>query len=238
MKFIKAFGDLLNITLDNGLNVMAHPTGNDLWIVKSDTSTGVDYVTTTIQKYGNLLNIKSSDGSNAFAYPTNGDIWIVNGNTNTGGSGGTGGTGVVNDWEWPLDTSKWMISSPFGPRTTPYVGYHYGIDITGSGVTGKPVWAVSAGVMETNTYNSRAGYFCVIKHSDGTRTQYMHFPTYGPVAVGASVIKGQQIGNVGASGDSTGAHLHFQTQDTTNTAMDPILYMRARGHEFGEVQPT
>ena len=240
---IQSLGSLLSILLDDGTTLMAYPTVGDVWLTENNTASGADTNTYTVQAIGNSLNIVSSNNNYAIAYPTNGNIFIVDSTNFTIGGGttppgGTGGTGTVNDWEWPMDTSRWMISSPYGPRTSPYVGFHYGIDITGSGVTGVPVWAVSAGTVITNTYNSRAGYWVMLSHPDGTRTQYMHFPTYGPVPVGTNVVKGQLIGHVGASGDSTGAHLHFQTQDTSNIAMDPILYMRARGHEFGEVQPT
>jgi len=235
MKNIRYLGNLLSITLDNDLTVMAYPTGLDVWIVTTDPTPGVDYVTTTIQKWGDLFNVISSDGSSVFAYPTNGDVWIVNG---VGGVTGSPGSGDLTGWEWPMNTSLWMISSPFGPRTTPYVGYHYGIDITGSGVTGTPIWAISAGTVITSTFNTRAGNWCMISHPDGTRSQYMHMPTLPLVSVGDVVTKGQIIGSVGKTGDATGPHLHFQTQDTSNIAVDPILYMRARGHEFGEVQTT
>ena len=228
-------GTSLSVLFDTGSINIAYSGASGVWVLPNDPINGSDNNTYTIQEFGNLFNIVSSNGSHAFAYPTNDDRWIVDSSNLTIGSSSPPPS---PGWEWPMDTSRWMISSPYGPRTSPYTGFHYGIDITGSGVTGVPVWAIADGVVTVNGYNSRAGYWVEIAHNDGTWTQYMHFPTYGPVPAGNGVIRGQQIGNVGATGDSTGAHLHFQTQDTSNTAMDPIIYMRNRGHEFGEVQPT
>ena len=230
---VREFGNLLKFTFKDGSEALAYPSNGSYYIMGTNSwgiiNVLVDDKQLILYFYNNTTTIGTRTASG---------IWILNEGTNSGTPGTSGGTPTPGPWEWPMDTSKWSISSPYGPRTSPYTGFHYGIDITGSGVTGKPIWAIGAGTVILNDYNSRAGYWCIIAHPDGTRTQYMHFPTYGPVPVGATVVKGQLIGNVGATGDSTGAHLHFQTQDTSNTAMDPILYMRARGHEFGEVQPT
>ena len=225
---LQKIGDQILVRFSDGSSILTVNTGTNIFYPK-DTSSPISF----LQFYNNQLYIIFIDNTMGPATAVSDNLWYSNATYTPPPP-----PPPVNVWEWPMDTSRWMISSPFGPRTTPYTGFHYGIDITGHGVTGVPVWAIGAGTVITNAYNSRAGYWVEIAHPDGTWTQYMHFPTYGPIPVGTDVVAGTQIGNVGTTGDATGAHLHFQTQDTSNTAMDPIIYMRDRGHEFGEVQPT
>jgi murein DD-endopeptidase MepM/ murein hydrolase activator NlpD len=51
----------------------------------------------------------------------------------------------------------------------------------------------------------------VIGHADGLETQYLHFSRVD-VRVGQQVSKGQELGLAGATGQASGAHLHFQVQ--------------------------
>ena len=53
------------------------------------------------------------------------------------------------------------------------------------------------------------GNFIVIEHANNIHTMYAHLTTDLLVGVGDKVTKGQQIGHMGSSGSSTGAHLHF-----------------------------
>ena len=50
----------------------------------------------------------------------------------------------------------------------------------------------------------------LIQHDNGTQTRYAHMYTIPFVAAGQSVTKGQLIGGVGTTGDSTGNHLHLE----------------------------
>lgn len=66
--------------------------------------------------------------------------------------------------------------------------------------------------------------------NDGTYTQYAHMSSLS-VSVGQSVTPGQQIGLSGATGNVTGAHLHFEarTSQEYGSDMDPLAYLRSHG---------
>ncbi|MDP3950873.1 VCBS repeat domain-containing M23 family metallopeptidase [Microbacterium sp.] len=85
---------------------------------------------------------------------------------------------------------------------------HDGIDISGQG--GTPILAAYDGVIKTRAWSNGYGYYVDIQHAAGYVTRYAHMVAQGSVAPGASVVRGQQIGIVGSTGNSTGAHLHFE----------------------------
>ena len=60
-------------------------------------------------------------------------------------------------------------------------------------------------------YSSSAGNWVVIDHGNGLVTKYMHHSSIC-VSAGQYVERGQQIGAVGSTGQSTGPHLHFQVE--------------------------
>lgn len=104
--------------------------------------------------------------------------------------------------------------------TTGYYGYsgHTGVDFACS--AGTPIVAVKSGVVVTSTALKREngsyrsyGEYIVINHNDGTMTLYAHMlPGSRRVQKGDTVAQGQQIGQVGTTGNSTGNHLHFEVR--------------------------
>ena len=70
--------------------------------------------------------------------------------------------------------------------------------------------AAAAGTVLIARYSSSAGYWVVIDHGNGLTTKYMHMFEMPYVREGQKVVKGQHIGGVGTTGQSTGNHLHFQ----------------------------
>ena len=121
-------------------------------------------------------------------------------------------------------------------------GKHNGIDIIGDNgksnnsgyldyiiahTEGEVVGVVST--YKTNNPGSRDyGNYVKIKHPNGYYTLYAHMK-YGSVTVkkGDKIEKGQVIGYMGNTGNSYGAHLHFEVRDTNDTKIDPTNYIDA-----------
>ncbi len=104
---------------------------------------------------------------------------------------------------------------PGSARTQGVHGYN-GIDL-GAGV-GTSVRAAAAGevlVSRASGWNGGYGNYIVIKHGNGTQTLYAHLSATYAVA-GQSVARGEEIGAVGATGQATGPHLHFEVRGGTN----------------------
>ncbi len=120
----------------------------------------------------------------------------------------------------PLSSYQY-ISSPYGPRVHPITGardgFHYGVDF--SAPFGTPIRAAKGGTVRIasaryqgqNYTSHKSGYgnYVTIDHGDGTSTTYAHMK-YVEVSQGQSVSAGTRIGQVGSTGASTGAHLHFE----------------------------
>ena len=103
----------------------------------------------------------------------------------------------------------------FDPR--PHKGNDY------AAPTGTPTYAAAAGTVITAGWSNSAGNWVVISHGNGLVTKYMHHSSIC-VSAGQRVEKGQQIGYVGSTGYSTGAHLHFQVE-LNGTPVNPNNYM-------------
>lgn len=133
------------------------------------------------------------------------------------------------DWPVPGYTN---ITSSYGSRNGTM---HNGIDISSSGISGKPIVAAKAGkvieVCTSCTHNYGKNYSCgcgggygnyvVIQHYDGTKTRYAHCSKVN-VSVNQSVYNGQNIATVGSTGHSTGAHLHFEVYSNSTTRINPL----------------
>lgn len=113
-----------------------------------------------------------------------------------------------NTWHHPLVRDT-FVTSPFGWRWHPVYGYyrmHKGVDLEGD--WGDLVRATRGGVVCDAGWNQYYGYYVVIDHGDGFKSEYFHLWTYY-VEEGQEVKYCEPIGEVGSTGVSTGAHLHF-----------------------------
>jgi murein DD-endopeptidase MepM/ murein hydrolase activator NlpD len=127
----------------------------------------------------------------------------------------------------PAQTIIWPapgpITSPFGGRR-----HHPGLDI--DGVTGDPVVAAGEGtvVLAGAAPAGFSGYgnVVMIDHGGGIATLYAHLSRVD-VAIGQMVQQGQRIGAVGATGEATGDHLHFEVR-VDNTPTDPMGWLPPR----------
>lgn len=115
---------------------------------------------------------------------------------------------VRGKFAWPV-SGLYTITSPYGYRSS---GFHTGIDISGGNASGKIVLAAESGIVEMVKYShSSYGNQVVINHGNGIKTRYAHMLDNSIcVSAGQSVTRGQAIGRVGSTGNSTGPHLHFE----------------------------
>ena len=131
------------------------------------------------------------------------------GGSSSGGTSGSSGGSSGGSGGWLVPCSYTSITSPFGNRNSPTSGassYHQGVDLdTG---TGDNVYASRAGVVTVAGWGNAAGNYVQINHQDGFSSIYMHLSSYC-VSAGQIVSAGQLIGLTGATGITTGDHLHF-----------------------------
>ena len=107
-------------------------------------------------------------------------------------------------------------------------GSHTGIDFHAA--SGTTVHAVGSGTVVEAGWAGAYGNNVVIKMKDGSYTQYGHLSSIS-VSVGQSVTPGERIGLSGATGNTTGPHLHFEARTSPEYGSDinPVAYLRAHG---------
>jgi murein DD-endopeptidase MepM/ murein hydrolase activator NlpD len=120
-------------------------------------------------------------------------------------------------------SSGWL-SSYYGIRKDPFSGLpamHKGLDFAGK--EGEPVMATGAGII--TWAGSRYGYgeLVEIDHGGGLVTRYGHNKEVN-VKIGEVVTKGQTIAEMGNTGRSTGAHVHYEVI-RRGKQQDPLPYI-------------
>lgn len=111
---------------------------------------------------------------------------------------------------WPLAKGAGKVSSNFGYRRDPFtwrVRHHEGTDI--SAPSGTQVRATGKGIVKSSGYDGDYGNLVCIDHGNGLETWYAHL-SKRLVQKGQVVERYDIIGNVGSTGRSTGAHLHYE----------------------------
>jgi membrane-bound metallopeptidase len=144
--------------------------------------------------------------------------------SSSSGSSSSGSPSVIvpsgSGFAWPTPGFTYL-SSPWREDRETY--NHGGIDIAGAGIMGTPVVAAADGtVIASNsscTHNWGKSYSCgcgggygnyvMISHAGGKMTVYGHLTSL-TVSTGQTVSRGQVIGYVGSTGNSTGPHLHYE----------------------------
>src|SRR5699024_6869725 len=143
-----------------------------------------------------------------------------------------------------MDGKSWVaphtktITSGFGYRTGcgNCSSMHAGLDIASEGIKGTPIIAFAEGevniseakgtTFDSTTENMGNGYgwYIEIDHGNGVKTRYAHMKEKG-IEVGQEVKAGDVIGNVGSTGASTSAHLHFEIL-INDEKVDPMPYVQ------------
>ena len=118
---------------------------------------------------------------------------------------------------WPVDG---VISKEFRLNTTPD-REHHGLDIAAT--HGTPVRAAGTGIVAFAEMDSVFGLLVVIDHGGGWQTVYGHNSRL-VVGIGDSVYAGQDIAQVGSTGESSAPHLHFEVR-RGGRPVDPKRYL-------------
>ena len=124
------------------------------------------------------------------------------------------------DFGRPLATYKY-VSCYFGGNG------HRGTDYAAPG--GTEIYAVSGGVVTAAAYHDSGGYYVQVYHGkddngNSYSTLYAHMNSAPIVSVGQSVSKGQRLGYVGSTGNSTGNHLHLEMK-VNNVLVNVMNYL-------------
>ncbi len=117
---------------------------------------------------------------------------------------------VLTNLKKPVDAP---VTSPFGLRQHPTDGtekFHYGVDLGAE--ANEKIKCVANGTAEEVGYSDDYGNYILVLHADEVYTLYAHCQEVLP-KVGDSIESGQIIATVGATGNASGPHLHFEIRN-------------------------
>ena len=118
---------------------------------------------------------------------------------------------------WPL--TRPVLGDPFGPRG---VRWHSGVDFPAP--LGTSVYASRGGEVVWSGWRDGYGLLVTVAHGHGERTMYAHLSRID-VRVGVWIGQGVRVGLIGATGDATGPHLHFEVR-IRGAAVNPLRALR------------
>jgi murein DD-endopeptidase MepM/ murein hydrolase activator NlpD len=118
-------------------------------------------------------------------------------------------------YAWPMCAP---VTSEYGPR---WGRIHRGIDLGAR--TGTAIRSIQAGTVIFAGWQGGYGQLTLVDHGNGVVSAYAHQSRFA-VGQGTQVGRGQVIGYVGSTGNSTGPHLHLETR-VGGTAVNPRQYL-------------
>ena len=137
-----------------------------------------------------------------------------------GGGGGSVAAGPIRQGSgrfiWPVNGP---ITGVFGEPRPGHM--HAGLDIAAP--TGTPIRAADSGRVVLMAWTGGYGNYTCVQHTSSLASCYAHQVRYG-TSLGANVSKGQVIGYVGNTGNSFGAHLHFEAR-VGGSPVNPMNYL-------------
>lgn len=137
---------------------------------------------------------------------------------------------IVNFKVPVLKCGSHYLTSGYGNRTlNGKKSFHSGVDLVArvnNKNTTDEIIAFADGKVVVSKFSTTAGEYIKIEHSDGIYTRYLHLRSKSrTVKVGDIVKKGQVLGYMGSTGNSTGAHLHFDI-NINGKYVDPEPYLK------------
>lgn len=135
----------------------------------------------------------------------------------------TGGWG--GEWQKPVNAKAGTRFGVPGPHWSS--GYHTGLDFPAA--TGTPIKAVANGRVSLATSGGPYGKHVIIDHGGGLQSLYAHMSKIR-TTVPKSVNGGSRIGDVGATGNTTGPHLHLEAR-LNGKPVDPMKYLSGGGFD-------
>jgi murein DD-endopeptidase MepM/ murein hydrolase activator NlpD len=118
---------------------------------------------------------------------------------------------------WPVEG---VVTSTFRSESRPS---HDGIDVAAP--LGTPVVAPLGGIVSGAYWSDRGGNSVLLEMDNGKRAGFAHLIALD-VSPGDRLERGEQLGRVGVTGNTTGPHLHFTLHDG-NDYVDPLNYLPA-----------
>ena len=129
----------------------------------------------------------------------------------------------LDTYRLPFNSGRIRISSPFGYRYHPILHrriFHEGCDIPMP--LGTPVYPSRSGTVVFAGWKGGYGNVVEVRHKDGSVARYGHLSKV-KVYAGETVQKSRtMLGNVGSTGFSTGAHLHFEIITPSGRSINPL----------------
>jgi murein DD-endopeptidase MepM/ murein hydrolase activator NlpD len=131
----------------------------------------------------------------------------------------------------PVPTVKWVNPMPDGTVTSCFGErwgrLHAGVDLATT--AGTPIRAAGAGIVVTAGPAEGYGNAVLIDHGNGYLTHYGHMSVV-TVRAGQHIKVGEQIGNEGSTGHSTGPHLHFEVHEGMyKNPIEPTRWLHDHG---------
>ena len=144
----------------------------------------------------------------------------------TGIAAGDTSNTVQGEVALPVAKGSYRLTARFNQAGKAWSsGYHTGLDFAAA--EGTTLYAVTAGTITSTPWNNAYGNLTTLQAADGTVFYYAH-QSARSVKAGQTVKAGQAIGKVGNTGNSFGAHLHFEVR-VGGKAIDPETWLTRRG---------
>lgn len=219
-------GRAVDVMIDNYTSAQGRARGDEVaeWVRVNAPRMGVKYVIWNARIWS---ADRAGDGWRTYAHPSgasdDNSLHKNHVHVSVYGNAAVAPTGVAGAWTLPL--ASYTLTARFGDCSALWSSCHTGLDFAAG--TGTSILAAAGGTVTYASWGGAYGNLTKIDHGGGVETWYAH-QTAQRVNVGDKVAAGTVIGTVGATGNVTGPHLHFEVRDS-DQAVDPESWLRAHG---------